>query len=794
MKYTIATLTCIATLAPLSAKQYSLENASLKRVLSTDGKRLQTLEIQNKAASTTLKPSACAEFLLRISQGTDKPDTDITLTADDFTVVEVTQTSPQKLVCQLENKQHGLKVKVVYTLNKDDFYARKHLEITSSQNLCLERVDIDALSLADAYQPYQISQINARGPWRPGLGQPLFTKESATFWGVEFPAAVNTVQGEKLRCGYLHGRFLKPGVTYTSYASVVGVSDDPDFNADAFYDYINEIRVRPLRLQTQYNSWFDYGRNINENQFVSSVDKVNQELCVERGVPPLRCYVIDDGWQDSTAQSDWSDKVWKVNQRFDNNFTPSEKAVANAKSTLGLWLSPGCNFNARPIVPSLRAKGMGGLKNYMSLADTPYMDMLEQRMVELTKKGVTYFKLDGTFGHLHTRDFDIHGKAHGVPEMPQLDLDGLTTDDKRLNDSKYDELKTYYLTVGSERMMKIFKEMGAANPEVYIVISNGAYLSPWWMMHCDAVWMINAGDAAGGANRTGELVYRDEVYHNIWVKENTHYPMNSLFNHEPKKKRNHETKDTFRKYLYMNMSRGTGFVELYLKTFNLAEYDWDVLAEGMLWVHDVFPTFARSRMHGGRPKAGEVYGYTAWNDSRGYVSLHNPSNEAKSYTFTLDRKFGLQPAQKSYHLSSPLSDSLKDLEATYQYGDTITLTLDPAEIRILNFDPNPRTWSKLKALQTRTKDDYIPKPNKQKKPSTISHKGHKILGKWNYLNDDHSREFTADGKCILRKGEKVIWSKPFVATDAKTIIVEGKYKHTLTGNTLTIEGKYKAKK
>ena len=123
--------------------------------------------------------------------------------------------------------------------------------------------------------------------------------------------------------------------------------------------------------------------------------------------------------------------------------------------------------------------------------------------MELAEAGTSYFKLDGTFGHLYTREFDIHGADHGVPEMPQLDTEGFRTDDLRLNDSAYDELKIYYLTVGTERLMKIFAKMADANPDVYIVISNGAYLSPWWLMHCDAVWMINAGDAAGAFEALG---------------------------------------------------------------------------------------------------------------------------------------------------------------------------------------------------------------------------------------------------------------------------------------------------
>ena len=161
----------------------------------------------------------------------------------------------------------------------------------------------------------------------------------------------------------------------------------------------------------------------------------------------------------------------------------------------------------------------------------------------------------------------------------------------------------------------------------------------------------------------------------------------------------------------MNMSRGTGFVELYLRTFKLKDYDWDVLAEGLLWVHDVFPTFERSRMHGGEPKKDKVYGYTAWNKSRGYISFHNPSRtKTQTYTVTLDRKFGLIKGEQTYFLSSPLEGSLDGLKSTYKYGDTFKVTLKPTEVRILNFDTQKKDWSKLKALQTRTKNDYKSKP------------------------------------------------------------------------------------
>ncbi len=636
--------------------------------------------------------------------------------------------------------------------------------------------------------------IYARGKWSPGLGQPLYTTKSATFWGVEFPAAGNHVEGQAdlktLGCGYLWGREIAAGAPYESYPSVTGVADDPAYNTDAFFDYIDRVRVRPLRLQIQYNTWFDTGRGVDKNKLRASVGLIHKKLAVERGTKPLRAYVIDDGWQDCSA--DWTDKTWKVNSKFDADFATSFETVRAAGSTFGIWLSPGCLFGASRMVKKYREAGFEALDDWMSLAGPKYTKLLEDRMVELTRLGVTYFKLDGVFGHLNLRNFELHGERYDIPYMPQLGLEGMKAGDKELNDAKYDELKTYYLTAGAERLMDIFAKMAKANPEVYIVISNGAWLSPWWLMHVDSVWMINAGDAAGGAGRTQELVYRDGKYHEIWQRENTQFPMHAIFNHEPKKRKTGETKDVFRKYLYMNMSRGTGFIELYIKPAVLKDYDWDVIAEGLHWAQEVFPTFRRSRMHGGSPKEGEPYGYTAWTKTQGYVSIHNPSGEAKSYSFRLDRAFGLVPGSGPFGLSSPMEDSLEGLGKRYAFGDEISIEMTPREIRILNFDTGPRDWSVLKELQTRNEG---PKPLPP--PEPVDHTGHAVIGTWEYRHAGsvYTREFTKDGFCILKQGKNQIWRKPYTVQGDRTAVVEGAGRHEIAADgTLRIEGRYTAKR
>jgi hypothetical protein len=772
---------------------YRIENGALARDLSIEGGTLRTTRILNKLAKTEGVPSACSEFCLRVSEGTHTTGTDVVLTSADFVFQVCREYTPRTdaaargIVFLLENQDRELTVAVHYELAPSDFYLRKYLIVTSGKPITLERIDVDCLAMSDAQQPYQIGAMYARGKWSPGLGQPLYTTESGTFWGVEFPAATNWVKDATIHSGYLWGREIGARQAYRTYSAVLGVADEPRFITDAFFDYIARVRVRPLRLQIQYNTWFDTGRGVNKESFRKSVELIHEKLVVERGNKPLRAYVVDDGWQDT--QQDWTDKTWKVNGKFDEDFSHSLETVRQADSSLGLWLSPGCLFGAHSMVAKYREAGFEALDDWMSLAGPKYMGLLEERMVELTRQGVCYFKLDGLFGHLNLRNFDLHGERYGLPHMPQLELEGLKAGDAELNEAKYDELKTYYLVAGTERLMTIFERMGETNPDVYIVISNGAYLSPWWLMYVDSIWMINAGDAAGGSDRTAELVYRDDRYHEIWQQENTQFPIHAVFNHEPKKRKTGEPKDVFRKYLYMNLSRGTGFIELYIKPGVLKDYDWDVISEGLHWAQEVFPVFKRSRMHGGSPKAGEVYGYTAWAEDQGYVSVHNPAAAEQEYAFNLDRAFGLMPDSGKFHLSSPIEGSLTGLKGEYDYGDRITLRLEPREIRILNFDKTVRDWSLIQELQNRNEG---PPPLK-----VVPIDDHPLLGIWHYTHGGvpHSREFLRDGTCTLRAGDEIQWRKPFSAVDEKTLMVEGRYRHILLDDgTLGIEGRYTAER
>lgn len=710
----------LALSSVVNAQTVQLSNGFLSRTISTSDGQLKTVELRNKVCGRLLKPTADDEFCLRLSHGVDSLEPDILLAAADFKVVGI-KNDAREIVADLRNSQHGLNVKVHYTLEATNSYGHKYLEIVSDKEWTLELVDIESLAFSDVFEPYRAKDMMwTIKKFLPALGQPIYTTNTATYWGVEFPASWNRVEGTTLHCGYQRGVELKPGVPYTTYQAVFGVGDDPAFIKDAFLKYIDEVRVTPAKLSVQYNSWFDFGGSVSQAKFLESLKTLNNELVVKRGCRPLDVYVIDDGWQNSrpprSPLEDWSKGLYPVNEAlFDPGMQTVRKEIEAKGGTMGLWASPACIFGASANVAVLESKGFEALngkptlkskegKKSMSMAGPKYMDLLEKRLLELVNMGSVYFKLDGIFGDLGTRFFETQ-PGRGSPVMAHLIPKGIANNDPLLDDPKFDETKRYYITAGTERLMQIFDKMHQLNPKVRILCHNGATISPWWLMHDDVLSMVNMRDGAPG-DRTEQMCYRDGLYYQMIQGDGSQVPLCTFFNHEPAKdggRFGDKTSDEFKDYFFMCLSRGTLNVELYLQVKTLTQQDFDVVAQGLKWLYHVAPAFKRARMHGGAPlgeadavnknpkdfnldQVAQVYGYTGWTENQGYVSVRNPTSKVKSYTFCLDRAFGLVANSGLFVLSSPMLEKVKDLKKNWKYGETVTLQLQPHEILVLDFD------------------------------------------------------------------------------------------------------------
>lgn len=117
-----------------------------------------------------------------------------------------------------------------------------------------------------------------------------------------------------------------------------------------------------------------------------------------------------------------------------------------------------------------------------------------------------------------------------------------------------------------------------------------------------------------------------------------------MYNHEPiygNTAKIHMTDEEFRKYMYMISTRGTAFWELYY-SFNLFTPDmWLINADVLSFIRENFSILRNSKLIGESPDTGSVYGYSAWENANGIVSVRNPANKKQSFSFILDRIIGV---------------------------------------------------------------------------------------------------------------------------------------------------------
>jgi hypothetical protein len=101
---------------------------------------------------------------------------------------------------------------------------------------------------------------------------------------------------------------------------------------------------------------------------------------------------------------------------------------------------------------------------------------------------------------------------------------------------------------------------------------------------------------------------------------------------------------------------------------------------------------------------------------------------------------------------------------------------------------------KLPPRETKLKDNEpipVPKLTGPIERPAVALRGHAILGTWQYLGK-YTREFGADGWCVLREEDRILWKRKAIAKTDTTVTLDGGLRHVLEDDKLAIEGKYTA--
>ncbi|HEX2191561.1 MAG TPA: hypothetical protein VHH09_00045 [Acidimicrobiales bacterium] len=549
----------------------------------------------------------------------------------------------------LAHPSRDLQVGVVVAADRAAGVVRTHLEVTGRGRL--DRVELDRWHGVATRGPRHTRPSGRANAGAPGLGQPLF--HSGLFTGVEHPGAENLVVGDQAVCAVPHAVPLGTRLVVTP--PVVTGAAPPGREHDAFLDYLDGIRAAPARLVALVNNWYQLGW-----PGTMAEDTVVAELAAfaaaarEHGAE-LDAYCLDDAWEGS-----WDPETGLWGRldpgRFPGGLTALE-AAAPPGTGIGLWVSPFGGYGERSsariawgrdqgyeIDPGVDGSGAAKLLGpRLCPAGNRYGAHLAAALGSWTAAGVRYWKLDGV-------QFDCQADDHGHAVGPG----GVT-----------DQMDRFAAAIDAAR---------AADPGVAVAFTSGSNPSPWWLRHADFLWRGGVDDTA--ANLPGPRLQRFATYIDACLDEyrDTAVPVSALVTfsvvengvvgyREPG-----QTPLDWHRHCWWMVGRGTLHHDLYVSPGSLSGSEWQAVARALRWARAHQAVLARSRMFGGHPMAGKVYGFVARRGADAVVALRNPAPRARSHALTLAETAGFEGAAGPVATTTVWSDA---------GGDAVPATVDP---------------------------------------------------------------------------------------------------------------------
>jgi hypothetical protein len=419
-----------------------------------------------------------------------------------------------------------------------------------------------------------------------GLGQPLYL-DRTWFVGVEHPASQQSIWQGELRC-----ERMASDPSSVSASSVIGATKGDETIEDAFLAYVETIR--PARRSfLMHSGWFDHrGGDVNPETTRKSFATLQAKL-LEPFNLKLDAMLVDDGYQNP-------DSLWEPNDRWPGGFKPVSEELSRAGSALGVWLPlNGLGLDIHWGQDQGWQTCQYRRKRFYDLTDPRYQAALK-RVVQarLTEDGVSCLKHDFNV-------FDVDGRSEALIRTA-------------IADATIDMLDW-------ERTQK---------PGVFLSLTTGVWLSPWWLMHADAIFLGYADydhdwSRPTTGDRAAELTYRDEKMYRQLRVSRVAVPISSIMTHGIIRGRLDgtdppETLEEWSDYVVMTLGRGTELQELYVSADRMPADFWPVLGKAIRWAQAHREAFGHSTMIGGHSGRGEWYGYAHWAKTSGVVVVRNP--------------------------------------------------------------------------------------------------------------------------------------------------------------------------
>ncbi|HKJ31038.1 MAG TPA: alpha-galactosidase [Balneolales bacterium] len=583
----------------------------------------------------------------------------------------------KELVLLFKGTNNPLEIRLTYQIKPHSFFIKKRLSVRSPKAKTL-----DGANFLRKISPVDGKLLsNATIVKKGGFGQPIAWQtgqdnEAGAFMGLEYPTSTNTIvskpSGTAIKCYQVMGKRIDDQWVSSNWV-VEALTPEPQIRM-WFMKYVNTIRVKPVKPYLLYNSWYDLeapqlvhspDRVMNQKNVLRSIKLLKENLTDKRHVH-LNAVVLDDGWD--TYRSDW--KV--SHKQFPHGFKPITRELHKMGSVLGLWFGPIGGYSHRNWrVNWMKSHGYettGSLSfgDEMDIAGTKYHQLFKKRVDNFASKDhIGYYKWDGI-------QFSSSNPNNGH-------LVGI-----------------YSRRAVMQSMIDLCRSTRKANPSVFLNVTSGTWLSPWWVKYANTIWM--QGGDYGYSNipsistRDQAMTYRDFVLYGDFKRDHFWFPISNLMTHgiiKGRLQRLGEVKepiDKFANNALMYFSRGVAMWELYISPDMLTQKQWNVLAGGVKWAKANFDQLRHTVMVGGDPGKGATYGYAHFSGNKGVIVVRNPVMKSQKISIDLKHSLGLQNNAHALVIERVYPDRFIEPNL-YASNDKLNITLSGYETAIYQVYP-----------------------------------------------------------------------------------------------------------
>ncbi len=568
----------------------------------------------------------------------------------------------------------SLELRITYRLEKEAFYVRRKIAVRDSSS--------GRHFLRWVWPRRGLVLGNVAVLKSGGFGQPLAlqSKQGGAFFGLEYPTSENSLKPVKkgktaLQCGQELGERIGSSWLESEWV-VEGLSPNPHVKL-WFWKYLDRIRVAPLKPFLLYNSWYDVrapeivkspAHVMNDKNLLRIIESFKKEMVEKHGLK-LDAFVLDDGWD--VYKSDW---VLSKSQ-FPRSLAPVSDALKKIETNLGMWFGPIGGYSNRgwrvewmrdhgyEVIP-----GREAARDQLCLAGKRYRQLFKKRVLDFVHDyGVGYYKWDGI-------QFSCSEPDHGHP------------------------VGIYSRRAVMESVIDLCQSVRVENPNIFLNVTSGTWLSPWWVKYANTIWM--QGSDYGYANvpsisrRDGAITYRDYVLFEDYGKNDFWFPIANLMTHGiikgnlQKLGGEAEPLDKFTDNTLLYFARGVSMWELYVSPGLLTDGEWNTLAKSIRWAKDRFEVLRSTEMIGGDPGESLAYGYVHFAGKCGIIAARNPSIEPQTLKASLSPSMGLDPKASSLvvervyptrRISSKLYKAGLNLEIPLQGYETAVYEIYPVD-------------------------------------------------------------------------------------------------------------------